>query len=144
MDWLNGPNTAVVVFFIGLAGLVLRKNMMISIIAVSIMNTAIILFFVTLFSTPDAVPPMSATQIVGTADPVPQALMITSVVIGLAVQAVSLVLILAFYRQHGTLDWDEARAIRENELRSVGNSEVSAAEADPFLRVKALLERVFT
>ena len=143
MDWLNGPNTAVALFFIGLAGLVLRKNMMISIIAVSIMNTAIILFFVTLFSTPDAAPPMSATEIVGTADPVPQALMITSVVIGLAVQAVSLVLILAHYRQHKTLDWDEAHVIRESERLPKGAEVGSVAETDPYLRVKALIKRVF-
>jgi hypothetical protein len=52
------------------------------------------------------------------------------VVIGVAVQAVSLVLILGYYRQHKTLDWDVARSLREG---------VSPADADPFRRARAAL-----
>ncbi|GAB2469677.1 sodium:proton antiporter [Xylanimonas ulmi] len=113
LSWLNGANVAVILFFVGLAGLVLRKNMMISVISVSIMNTAVILAFVTMGSSLDHVAPMSAQTVAGAADPVPQALMITTVVIGVAVQAVCLVLILNHYREHKTLDWDQAKAIRE-------------------------------
>jgi multicomponent Na+:H+ antiporter subunit C len=112
LSWLNGANVAVILFFIGVTGLVLRKNMMISVIAVGIMNTAIILAFVTIGSSVDHVPPMTAETVAAAADPVPQALMITSVVIGVAVQTVCLVLVLNHYRQHKTLDWDEAKAIR--------------------------------
>ncbi|ACZ30861.1 NADH-ubiquinone oxidoreductase chain 4L [Xylanimonas cellulosilytica DSM 15894] len=127
LDWLDGPNTAVILFFVGLAGMCLRKNMMITVIATSIMNTAIILAFVTMFSSTDHSAPMVAETVAEAADPLPQALMITSVVIGVAVQAVSLVLVLGYYRQHKTLDWDEARALREG---------VEPAEADPFLRLR--------
>ncbi|MCL1872021.1 MAG: cation:proton antiporter subunit C [Promicromonosporaceae bacterium] len=115
LSWLDGASTAVVLFFVGLAGVVLRKNMMITVIATGIMSTAIILAFVTMGSSPDHLAPMTATDVASAADPVPQALMITSVVIGVAVKAVCLVLILGLYRQHKTLDWDEARAIREAE-----------------------------
>lgn len=132
LDWLNGPNTAVVLFFVGLAGMALRKNMMITVIATSIMNTAIILAFVTMFSSTGHSPPMTAETVAQAADPLPQALMITSVVIGVAVQAVSLVLILGYYRQHKTLDWDEARALREG---------VPPDEADPFQRLRAAVAR---
>jgi len=114
-DWLNGPNVAVILFFIGLAGVVLRKNMMITVISLGVINTAVILAFVTMGSSTDYVPPMLAETVAGTADPVPQALMITTVVIGVAVKAVCLVLILNHYRQHGTLDWDAAKAIRAGE-----------------------------
>ncbi|MCL2595287.1 MAG: cation:proton antiporter subunit C [Promicromonosporaceae bacterium] len=114
-DWLNGPNVAVVLFFIGLAGVVLRKNMMITVIAVGVMNTAVILAFVTMGSATDYVAPMLAETVTGAADPVPQALMITSVVIGVAVKTVFLVLILGHYRQHQTLDWDAAKSIRAGE-----------------------------
>lgn len=130
LDWLNGPNTAVVLFFVGLAGMALRKNMMITVIATSIMNTAIILAFVTMFSSPGHTAPMAAETVAQAADPLPQALMITSVVIGVAVQAVCLVLVLSHYRRHKTLDWDEARALREG---------VPGDEADPFQRWKALV-----
>lgn len=113
LDWLNGPNVAVVLFFIGLTGVILRKNMMITIIGLSIMNTAVITMFVTMGSSLDHRAPMVAETVAMGADPVPAALMITSVVIGVAVQTVGLVLILGHYRQHKTLDWDRAKAIRE-------------------------------
>lgn len=115
LDWLTGPNVAVLLFFIGLLGLVLRKNMMISVIALSVMNTAVILAFVTMGSSPAHQAPMVADSVALTADPVPQALMITSVVISVAVQTVALVLVLNHYRQHGTLDWDQAKALRAGE-----------------------------
>ncbi|WP_162616368.1 sodium:proton antiporter [Xylanimonas allomyrinae] len=113
LSWLDGANVAVILFCIGLAGLVLRKNMMISVISLSVMSTAVILAFVTLGSSPAHEAPMTAQTVAGAADPVPQALMITTVVIGVAVQTVCLVLILNHYREHKTLDWDEAKAIRE-------------------------------
>ena len=113
LGWLNGPNVAVVLFFIGLAGVVLRKNMMITIIASSVMSAAVILMFVTMGSGTDLRAPMVAETVAQAADPAPQALMITSVVIGVAVNTVCLVMILNHYRQHKTLDWDAAKAIRE-------------------------------
>ena len=113
LGWLNGPNVAVVLFFIGLAGVILRKNMMITVIASGVMSTAVILMFVTMGSSVDHRAPMVADSVAVAADPVPQALMITSVVIGVAVKTVCLVLILNHYRQHKTLDWDAAKAIRE-------------------------------
>ena len=130
LDWLDGPTTAVILFFVGVAGMALRKNMMITVIATSIMNAAIILAFVTMFSSTDHSAPMTAQTVAEAADPLPQALMITSVVIGVAVQAVCLVLILGYYREHRTLDWDDAHALREG---------VAPDEADPFARVRAAL-----
>lgn len=113
LSWLNGPNVAVVLFFIGLTGVILRKNMMITIIGSSVMSTAVILMFVTMGSGTDLRAPMVADSVAIAADPAPQALMITSVVIGVAVQTVALVMVLGHYRQHKTLDWDVAKAIRE-------------------------------
>ena len=111
--WLTPEVVSIVLFFIGLLGLILRKNMMFSIISIAIMNIAIILFFVTMNASPDLAPPMVADTVAGGADPVPQALMITSVVIGLSVQAVCLVLVMQLFSEYRTLNWSEARQIRE-------------------------------
>jgi len=111
MSWLNGSNVAVIIFFIGLAGLILRKDMMISVLSIGIMNAAIVLFLVTMNATVDSQAPMTATSIATAADPVPQALMITSVVIGVSVTAVFLVLVLNYYREHRTLDWQAAKLL---------------------------------
>ena len=113
LGWLNGEVVAILLFFIGMLGLIVRKNMMFSIIASSIMNIAVILFFVTINASPDLVPPMVAETVAGGADPVPQALMITSVVIGLSVQAVCLVLVMTFFSEHQTLDWNVAKRLRD-------------------------------
>ena len=111
--WLTPEVVSIVLFFIGLLGLILRKNMMFSIISIAIMNIAVILFFVTMNASPDLAPPMVADTVAGGADPVPQALMITSVVIGLSVQAVCLVLVMQLFSEYRTLNWSEARQIRE-------------------------------
>ena len=105
MSGLNAETVSILLFFIGLAGLILRKNMMISVVGIGIMDAAIILFFVTINvgSVPELV------------DPIPHALMITSIVIGVAVKAISLIMIIDLYNRYHTLDWDEAREIRENE-----------------------------
>jgi len=116
MPFLTGEIVAVLLFFIGLLGVVVRKNVMLTVLAVGIMNMAVVLFFVTFNSAPNYVPPMVGTEIAGTADPIPQALMITSVVIGVSVQAVLLVLVMNLFRQYGTLDWYEVKRLRQQEI----------------------------
>lgn len=115
MSWLNAEIVSIILFFIGIAGLILRKNMMINVISMGIMDTAIILFFVTLNAEMDQLAPMVASTIAESVDPVPHALMITSVVIGVSIKAIILILILNLYHAYGTLDWAEAKKIRENE-----------------------------
>jgi len=104
---------ALLLFFIGLIGLVVRRNMMLTIIASGLMNMAVVLFFLVLNSSPDLSPPMMAENVIGGADPVPQALMITSVVLGVSVQAVCLVLTMITFSEYGTLDWNVAKRIRD-------------------------------
>ncbi|MCL2560180.1 MAG: cation:proton antiporter subunit C [Turicibacter sp.] len=116
MEWLTTDIVAVILFFIGLAGLVIRKNMMMSVISVGIMDTAIILFFISITSSDARVAPMMA-EYYGQAvvDPVGHALVLTSIVIGVSIKAIILIMILNLYRNYGTLDWDIAKKIRENE-----------------------------
>jgi len=104
---------ALLLFCIGLLGLVVRRNMMLTIIASGIMNMAVVLFFLVLNASPELAPPMVANTVAGGADPVPQALMITSVVLGVSVQAVCLVLTMITFSEYGTLDWNVAKRIRD-------------------------------
>lgn len=115
MDWLTTDLVCVTLFFIGVAGLVIRKNMMISIISVGIMDTAIILFFISITSSAGNVAPMMAEYIEHSVDPVGHALVLTSIVIGISIKAVILIMILNLYRNYGTLNWDVAKKIREKE-----------------------------
>ena len=116
MDWLTTDIVSVILFFIGVAGLVIRKNMMISVISVGVMDTAIILFFISITSSAGRVAPMMAEYGAAPAvDPVGHALVLTSIVIGVSIKAIILIMILNLYRNYGTLDWDIAKKIREKE-----------------------------
>jgi multicomponent Na+:H+ antiporter subunit C len=115
MDWLTTDLVCVILFFIGVSGLVIRKNMMISIISVGIMDTAIILFFISITPSTGRVAPMMSESVFDTVDPIGHALVLTSIVIGISIKAIILIMILNLYRNYGTLDWDVAKKIREQE-----------------------------
>ena len=115
MGWLTTDIVCVILFFIGIAGLVIRKNMMISVISVGIMDTAIILFFISITSSAGRVAPMLAEAEHHAVDPVGHALVLTSIVIGISIKAIILIMILNLYRNYNTLNWDIAKKIREGE-----------------------------
>lgn len=115
MEWFTTSVVAIIIFFIGVAGLIIRKNMMISVIAVGVMDTAIILFFISIAGAEGRVAPMIADTIYTAVDPVGHALVLTTIVIGVSIKAIILIMILNLYRNYGTLDWDMAKKIREDE-----------------------------
>jgi multicomponent Na+:H+ antiporter subunit C len=87
-------------------GLTLQKNIVKSIIAVNIMDVGAILFLITVNYTPGNVPPVGAIAAGEVAaDPLPQALMITAIVIGISVTAVSLAIFITLFRRYGSADW---------------------------------------
>lgn len=113
-SWLTGENTAIVLFFIGVYGIIAHKHIIKSIISLGIMQAALILFFVTIKAGPESVPPIGGEFAVLPADPLPQALMITAVVVGMAVTAVSLTVFITLYHKYGSSDWQEIQAKRRD------------------------------
>lgn len=104
--WVNAQNVSILLFFVGLLGLALQRNVVRSIIAVNIMDVGAILFLITVNHQPGSLPPVAAPSGAPIADPVPQALMITAIVIGIAVTAVSLAVFISVFRRYGSADWD--------------------------------------
>ena len=100
-------------FFIGIFGLITSNNMIKSVVYVTILNGAVITFWIIVGSANGRVAPpiMEGIQYAyhtGTqymSDPLPQALMITAVVIGFAVSAVAIVILITTYRKYQTTDW---------------------------------------
>ncbi|PKM51349.1 MAG: sodium:proton antiporter [Firmicutes bacterium HGW-Firmicutes-7] len=103
--FIAGEAVAIALFCIGLYGLLARRNIIKTVISIGIIESAVILYFLTIGFTEDAVPPIGANIIVKTVDPVPQALMITTIVIGVAVTAVALTMFLSLYHRYGTTNW---------------------------------------
>ncbi len=104
-----GEIGSIIIFFIGVYGVIARRNIMKTIISLGIMDAAIILFFVAVGRN------NTAGSSSGTEDAVPQALMITAIVIGIAVTAIALTMFIYLYHKYGTTNWEKARKMREHE-----------------------------
>ncbi|SHF09363.1 sodium:proton antiporter [Alkalibacter saccharofermentans] len=106
MEFINGENISIVLFFVGVYGLIARRNIVKSIISLGILQVAIILYFISANSEAGIVPPIGdLSSAAAVADPLPQALMITDIVIGMGVTAASLTMFIHMYHRYGSTNW---------------------------------------
>ncbi len=105
---------SLMLFFIGLFGLIARRNIIKTVLSLSIMEIGVILFFLSINYTQGSVPPIGE-NIQNTSDPIPQALMITAIVIGIAVTAVAMSMFIGLYHKYGTTNWKKALKTRKKE-----------------------------
>ena len=111
-----GEIAAIIIFFIGVYGVIARRNIVKTVISLGIMETAIILFFVASSTAFKKAPILQDTaETAGIADPIPQALMITAIVIGVGVTAIALTMFINLYHKYGTTNWEKAKNVREKE-----------------------------
>lgn len=108
----------VILLVIGLYGAVAKQNLVKKLIGLSIFQTAIILFYVsigqkqgatipilTVGHGPDAPPPMMvAEQFI---NPVPHVLMLTAIVVGVATMGVAMAIIQRIQAEYGTVEEPE-------------------------------------
>jgi multicomponent Na+:H+ antiporter subunit C len=104
---INGETIGVALFLVGMYGLLARRNIIKTIISMGIIQSGIILFFLTINYTRNSIPPIGI-NLEKTSDPLPQALMITAVVIGISITAVSLIMFITLYHRYGTTNWNKA------------------------------------
>jgi len=96
---------AIVMFFISFFGLITSKSVVKGIISIVVMEIAVIMFFLSIGFTSGILPPIGH-ELGNVADPLPQALVITAIIIGVAVTAVNLTMLIALSRQFRTTQWD--------------------------------------
>lgn len=109
MDLLTGEVVGILLFFIGLFGLMTKKTIVKTIMSMSIMESGIYLFYITINYTTGSVPPIGQSQEAAFADPVPSALMITAIVIGIGVTAIGLTMFMHYKQKHGITHWSRNR-----------------------------------
>lgn len=102
-------NISLLVFMIGLYGVMSKNNLIKKIMGITIMNGGIVLFFISIgYREAGLAPILEKGTIDGTTtivvDPLPQALMLTAIVIGISVTALALALIVKIYSKYKTLD----------------------------------------
>ncbi len=96
-------------FATGLAGLVAKRNLIKKAYALAIMNSAIVILFVLEGAAIGSEAPLLGGTGGLFVDPIPQALMLTAIVVGVCVSALALTLAYRLYRHFGTLDIDEIK-----------------------------------
>jgi multicomponent Na+:H+ antiporter subunit C len=114
------PYIAVVVMIIiGLYAILFRRNLIKIVIGISLIESGVNLFLIILGYRDDGVAPIFTSLPPGTSYPgemvlpIPQALTLTSIVIGVAVLALMLSLVMHLYRKYGTLDVRKIRRLKE-------------------------------
>ena len=106
----------IALMMIGLYGIIIKNNLMKKIIGLSILQTAVILFFVSIGAKWDATIPIidqtnaSAHTAISATDfinPLPHVLMLTAIVVAVATLGVALSMVIKIYREYNTLEEDE-------------------------------------
>jgi multicomponent Na+:H+ antiporter subunit C len=93
---------------IGFIGIIWKRNLMMKTLAMDVMSTGVIAFYVLVAARPGLFTPILIEgRDVDYADPVPQAVILTAIVIGFSIQALMLVGVMKLSRDNPTLDTQE-------------------------------------
>ncbi|MGB7272839.1 MAG: cation:proton antiporter subunit C [Geitlerinemataceae cyanobacterium] len=98
----------------GFFGIILKKNLVMKIVSMDVMSTGVIAYYVVVASRDGLFTPIiSNTENIAYADPVPQAVILTAIVIGFSIQALMLVGVMKLSRDNPTL---ESHEIEKNNM----------------------------
>ncbi len=111
---------AAAVILIGLYMVLVKSNLIKIMLGLSFVDTGINLLLIALGYIKGGTAPIFSPQILAAGgnpasrmvDPLPQALVLTAIVIGLGVTALGLTLAVRVYKHHGTLDADKIRGLK--------------------------------
>ncbi|WP_226007249.1 cation:proton antiporter subunit C [Natrinema salinisoli] len=124
IEYLFSHYTYVLMFVIlgiGIYMVIASENLVKKLIGVNLFQTAIFLFFVSMAYIDvegASAPIVPATKDPGklmVASPLPQVIVLTAIVVGIALTAVGLALIIRIYAEYGTLREDTLREVRADE-----------------------------
>jgi len=102
---INGVTISILLFGIALLGLVLRRDLVIKLLALGLVNASTILCLVSLRARPDgAAPILGAPGESVMVDPLPHAMVLSAIVINFAILALSLVFVMLLVERYHTGD----------------------------------------
>ena len=97
---------------IGLAIIVLKKNLIKIVIGMGLVDCGINLLLISIGYKADVSAPIFSDNITNFVDPVPQALTLTSIVIGACVTALALSIVIKINEYYGSIESDKVRRIK--------------------------------
>ncbi|BAU13662.1 hypothetical protein LEP3755_42020 [Leptolyngbya sp. NIES-3755] len=93
---------------IGFFGIILKKNLIMKIISMDVMSSGVIAYYIVVAARGGVLTPIVWGEPKGAyADPVPQAVILTAIVIGLSIQALMLVGVMKLSQNNPTLEVSE-------------------------------------
>ena len=97
------------VIFIGFFGIIFKKNLIMKIVAMDVMSTGVIAYYILVAARGGMLAPIvdAEKEVAAYADPVPQAVILTAIVIGFSIQALMLVGVMKLSKDNPTLETNE-------------------------------------
>lgn len=99
------PILSFIVILVGIYGLSVSKNIIKSVFCITIVEAGTILLFLNLGAFEGGVIPILSSLGVEIVDPIPQALMITTIVIGSTITSLALMLCIKIFHHYGSIEW---------------------------------------
>jgi multicomponent Na+:H+ antiporter subunit C len=98
---------------LGFFGIILKENLVLKVVSMDVMSTGVVAYYVVVASREGLFTPIvgdsrnEVLRSIAYADPVPQAVILTAIVIGLSIQALMLVGVMKLARDNPTLETSE-------------------------------------
>ena len=94
-------------FLVSLGGMIFSRNLIRKVMALNMLNSAVIILFIFFGSLKGTHAPLLVSNETDVVDPIPQALMLTAIVVGICVTALALAFIYRLYNRYGTTELPE-------------------------------------
>jgi len=101
-DWI-----VVVLMMIGLYIVIAHGNLIKKIIGLIIFQTSVFIFYISMAKVDDGTAPILADDIILYSNPLPHALILTAIVVGIATTALALSLVVRIKEAYGSIEEDE-------------------------------------
>ena len=127
MAWLNGTTVAMILFAIGTTALIVRKDLVLKLLALGLVNSSSILFLISIRFRPQMEAPILPVEAgIPIADPLPQALVLSAIVINFAILALSLVFVMLLVERYHSTDCGRIEHAVETEEATLGSQNLAA------------------
>lgn len=104
MGAINGVTIALLLFGIGVFALIVRRDLVIKLLALGLIDSSSFLFLISLNAQNDGIAPIVRGPGGNYVDPLPQALVISAIVINFALLALALVFVMLLVERYHTTD----------------------------------------
>jgi multicomponent Na+:H+ antiporter subunit C len=112
MEWIGFYNywVVVVLMMVGFYIVIAQGNLIKKIVGLNIFQTSVFIFFISLAKLEGGTAPIYVEGVSDYSNPLPHVLILTAIVVGVALTAVGLALVIRIHELYGTIEEDEIHA----------------------------------